>query len=475
MPARLTPHLEHRRPLRPPTPRSPRACARSLEGMFPVTHSDAPLFSSTAVTHGETCVDGDLTLPLAIETPAAAWSYAVWFARADDPPTGAVMVRLSLRVARGQVGVGLLNIAMDAYLDEVIIAAGPDIQRAEVAALEASQIGFLMVRNTSGDGASRAELLGIDWFDVEIAKVVERPLSRPGPMAEWNRYFDNRGLTTMERLRAARFDRFHEPTVLSWSDGTSFLLTPGDQMSRAVYVLGTYEPDTLRVLQAVLGTGDVFVDIGANVGLITLAAAQWVGPRGRVYAFEPSAREFLRLTDTIERNHLGQVEAVATAVGAAAGTASLRVADDGHGGLNTLASEFPYPGIETARIETVPVVTLDAFVARHDIGRIAAIKIDVEGSEAAILHGATQVVSRDRPVLVVEVLSRALSRAGTDVATLERWFAAQDYIVYAITEDGPLRGVESLSVCDGQNVVAMPRRGRDSMHELGTHLERDEE
>src|SRR5690606_6625977 len=58
-------------------------------------------------------------------------------------------------------------------------------------------------------------------------------------------------------------------------------------MERSIYLTGTYEQGTLFVMRQILRPGDVFVDVGANIGWMTLYAVQCVGKGGKVFAFEP--------------------------------------------------------------------------------------------------------------------------------------------------------------------------------------------
>ncbi len=206
----------------------------------------------------------------------------------------------------------------------------------------------------------------------EDRETIPSVLSLPHPERNWNRCYGSEGLDEGEARRAARFDRLQRPFVLRWNDGLVFRIVPREQISRALYVSGTYEPSTLVVLRSLLRDGDVLVDVGANVGVFSLVAARWVGPAGRVIAFEPSSRECSRLDDTIALNGLRNVQPVRMACGAEAGTATLRVAVDTYAGLNTLGRGFAYEGVETAQLETVSVTTLDGFVTSHGVGGVAA-------------------------------------------------------------------------------------------------------
>ena len=129
----------------------------------------------------------------------------------------------------------------------------------------------------------------------ERGDAIAAALSLPHPESRWNRCYGSEGLREDEAQRAARFDRLQRPFVLRWSDRLVIRIVPREQISRALYVSGTYEPNALVVLRSLLREGDIFVDVGANVGVFSLVASGWVGPAGHVIAFEPSSREFSRL------------------------------------------------------------------------------------------------------------------------------------------------------------------------------------
>ena len=247
-----------------------------------------------------------------------------------------------------------------------------------------------------------------------------------------------------------------QPIVARWPDGLAVRILPGDQLSRALYVSGTYEPNTLSVLRTLLSAGDVFFDLGANAGVVTLAASRWVGDTGRVYAFEPSPREFQRLIDNLQLSACANVTAVPAAVTDVSGTATLRVAGDRYGGLNTLGDRFPYEGVETSSVESVETTSIDAFVRRSGVGRVAVAKLDIEGSEAAALRGSTDLLRTHRPALLIEIVARALRANASSVADVERVLAQARYAMFRIDESAALTRIATLSSVDEQNIVALP-------------------
>src|SRR5215210_1011896 len=86
--------------------------------------------------------------------------------------------------------------------------------------------------------------------------------------------------------------------------GFAFHCDTRDSVAREVCFTGRYEPQETQLASRMLRPGDVFVDVGANWGYFSLAAAHWVGPRGTVIAFEPEPRLFELLAGNVAANRL---------------------------------------------------------------------------------------------------------------------------------------------------------------------------
>jgi FkbM family methyltransferase len=201
----------------------------------------------------------------------------------------------------------------------------------------------------------------------------------------------------------------------------------------------------------------VFVDVGANDGYYTLFAAGRVGPAGRVLAVEPSTRERINLKRNIARNGLANITVVPVALGAACGTAELRLAQGAHSGHNTLGN-FANDGVQADRVEPVPVRTLDDVVGEQKLDRIDVIKIDVEGAEASVIAGGTGVLGAMRPLIILEISDKALRGQGSDaqklLATL-RGELGYEIGVFSAETGRIERLAEGRDL--SPNVVAMPR------------------
>lgn len=150
----------------------------------------------------------------------------------------------------------------------------------------------------------------------------------------------------------------------------------------------SYEPEVCAFLRSEVRTGDVVLNVGANLGLYALCLGQWVGASGRVFAFEPSPDARLLLARHVRLNGLAdRIEVVAAAVSDRVGTAPFFAA--GIEGTNRL--DQPNPDAPGAAMLSVAVTSIDAFCGERGI-EPDWIVADVEGHEAAVLRGARRTI-----------------------------------------------------------------------------------
>jgi FkbM family methyltransferase len=228
---------------------------------------------------------------------------------------------------------------------------------------------------------------------------VHRVATRPAPGAPALTRLPDRWWTASPLVRVRRL-------------GLRLELDLRDNLQRALYATGTYEPAVVRFLHDELRRGDVMADVGAHIGVHALTAAARLRRLGggAVVAFEPAHDSAARLRAAAARNRL-KLTVVEAALGAEPGTADLRtdpaydVADAGVRSLHGRGT----------RVQAVPVTTFDAWAAAARLGRLDLVKLDVEGAELEALRGMAGSLSRLRPrALVVEIKQRVLERAGVD-------------------------------------------------------------
>lgn len=157
--------------------------------------------------------------------------------------------------------------------------------------------------------------------------------------------------------------------------------------------------------------GDVVLDVGANVGTYALWAAARVGPEGRVVAVEPHPGNFALLKKNAEENGFVWLTPVQAAASDAPGRARLYI--------HPRAINFSLVR-KTEQHVDVEVLTVDGLAERLGLSRVSLIKVDVEGSEPAVLKGARLVLERHKPFV-------ALERDALDTQTGEQ-FQAVGYV-----------------------------------------------
>ncbi len=160
-----------------------------------------------------------------------------------------------------------------------------------------------------------------------------------------------------------------------------------------IFFVGGWEPDTAATIDKLVPVGGVVLDVGANIGFVTLVLAGRVGPSGRVIGFEPTAWTYRRLCANVDLNTLPQITTV-------------------HAGLSDIAqvcdeADVPYGywldnGFRTER-QSILLLTLDGYLAEHPIERLDFIKCDTDGMEEKVFVGGIETLRRFRPALHFEL------------------------------------------------------------------------
>lgn len=178
---------------------------------------------------------------------------------------------------------------------------------------------------------------------------------------------------------------------------------PGEWVGQYIYATGRYEESTVALMSRLLGPGDSVVDVGANVGYLTLLAARLVGPTGSVIAFEPLPQARAWLERNVALNRFAHVTVRGEAVADRSATVSLVVGPAHH----TSTSSLMAPAHGGDRIE-VACTRLDDAVPEK--ARVTLIKVDVEGAEHLVLLGATRVLGACAPHVIVELNGPEIAR-----------------------------------------------------------------
>jgi FkbM family methyltransferase len=220
-----------------------------------------------------------------------------------------------------------------------------------------------------------------------------------------------------------------------------------------------YEKKTYHTIRSYVKPGDWCLDVGANVGAVSLMLAQRVGAGGKVLAFEPGPLTFGRLRANLDLNPSVRtiVEIHNIAFSDKEGVLYWNQHENAPGNANLV-----YMPTESA-VE-VRVSTIDAYFSESPVDRLDFIKIDVESMEYEVIMGALGTIERFRPVIYYESLKvfeeyRKMPVFRLIQETLSRF----GYMFYRCDENFSFAGAAYPDYSD--NTLAVP--GKKAMEQLG--------
>jgi FkbM family methyltransferase len=229
------------------------------------------------------------------------------------------------------------------------------------------------------------------------------------------------------------------PRTIELANGTLFRAHTDCVISSALHYAAWPEFHELQWLRGVLRPGEVVLDVGANVGHISLLLADVVGPNN-LFAFEPAPVAFERLCENWRLNGWPTDQLFNVAVGS----------NDGEVSIETATTPLTTIGVSSAPTEKGQKVGLRALDGLRDRWRgrpIGLLKVDVEGYEGEVLQGARAILAEDRPRAVMFE-----SLAGSLDVRIGRIFVDTGYEVFQLDEHGH----PDFDRKDGQNLFAVP-------------------
>lgn len=250
-----------------------------------------------------------------------------------------------------------------------------------------------------------------------LSRAILRWYLRKFPLRDGKTFFYQRfspGLTPPEPFVTAVLDA-----------GFSMKLDLRDAVQRRMYFYGDYdERYEAKMIRRLLDKGEIFWDIGANIGYFSLLAAAALQHTGQVVAFEPGQAAYARLLDNIALNPFRNIAPFNLAVTDRQGEAALYLAAGTADGGASLYGAGP----EVTARESCRTVALDGFAPSHALPGPDFIKIDVEGAELFVLRGARQILAASRPLLLVELKAGTLAASGTDKHEIQELLAGYGYV-----------------------------------------------
>ena len=190
-----------------------------------------------------------------------------------------------------------------------------------------------------------------------------------------------------------------------WAKGPGgyHVLAPlDDYVGRAVYYVGDLDRKVSWVCSRLVKSGDTVLDIGANIGLVTMHLSSLVGNLGKVHSFEPNPYLNTNIEQAIAYNRITNVRLHKIGLGEFDQELRLSVPVG-----NTGAASFvPDGSLAESLLIRVPVRPLTDVASEEKIEKIDFIKIDVEGYEPQVLRGGSDLLERCRPRAIIFELNQ---------------------------------------------------------------------
>lgn len=197
------------------------------------------------------------------------------------------------------------------------------------------------------------------------------------------------------------------------------------------------------VLQGLLSAGDSFIDVGANHGAFSVAAACAVGRSGRIVCVEPQPALASLIERTLRANEFDHFHVFSCACSDVEGEGELFVprSSSGAGGLHRgFSTRGDYHTFK------VRLRLIDQIMAGLHLPGAVVMKLDVEGHELSVLRGATAFIRARKPRIIMEINPSAMAAAGNQVEDLQEVLSQLRCAGYRpVRQSGQLHSVDSLT------------------------------
>jgi FkbM family methyltransferase len=203
------------------------------------------------------------------------------------------------------------------------------------------------------------------------------------------------GKTRLGRMLLRPF-RSRSPAVLTDRGGRTYVMPSyAEPIAQHIFTFGAYEADTQAIILRFLPKSGALIDVGANIGALTIPIAK-ARPLASIVCVEadPDVQQFL--LENLNRNHCGHVRIVPCIAGPAEDQrVPFYPAPNDRFGMGSLGPQFGADPIMLTQS------SLDGLLEKWGFSEIDVIKIDVEGAELGVLRGAQRLLTSKRPPVIV--------------------------------------------------------------------------
>jgi FkbM family methyltransferase len=215
--------------------------------------------------------------------------------------------------------------------------------------------------------------------------------------------------------------------------GSTLQVDASDIVGKHIYYFGIWEPKLTYWIQHRLCPGDIFIDIGANIGYYSLLASRLVGNSGKVISIEALPQIFDLLESNLKKNGVCNVRTINTAAWDKQEKVKIFTRQEGATGVTTLMAEWANQWHLQQQLE-VDAKPLSVILTTEEIRNARLMKIDVEGAEWHVISEMKSWLSQTREdfEITIEISRRMMQTQGVSLNDILHLFAEFGFQAYQI-------------------------------------------
>ena len=230
---------------------------------------------------------------------------------------------------------------------------------------------------------------------------------------------------TMNLLERPEFEKIiisRSSTSFFYKNGIAFNIAKNrSSVSNMLVFDGNYEINETNLVKELIKPDWTVIDIGANFGWYSIHFSRLVGPRGKVFSFEPIPESYEELNSNMKLNSCQNMKIFNTALGNREDIVSFGVPEI-DGGL-AASSQF----LKCNKQIQVSMRRLDDIVEEQNITNVDFIKVDIEGGELDMLHGAEKLLEQFKPNIMIEIVDVHCHRFGYSPNDVYQFLLSKGY------------------------------------------------
>lgn len=228
---------------------------------------------------------------------------------------------------------------------------------------------------------------------------------------------------------------FNLPVIYPLTNSTKIICEPSSSYGSYIIYARFPEPEEMHFIHSYLRATDTFVDVGANIGAVSLVAADKI-VTGKIYTIEPTPQILAKCQKNIALNELEKrIMTFPYAVGDKNAFAHFVIESESE--VNHLQEKKSL--VTTSKVIKVPTVTLDSFFSKQKIKNINMLKVDVEGAELKVFQGGLQSLKTQKIDLIIFEVNQKLSNFGTKPSALLKLLRRLKYKIFSFTSERKLQ------------------------------------